>query len=134
MPFELKQSEARALGAYFAGREGEVLACVRALVETESPSGDVVGNAGVVSLLAEAARHLGVETEVTLESDERYGAHLLIRASAGLPDDAPTTLILGHTDTVHPRGSIEMRPWREEEGRVYAPGIFDMKANCALAL
>ena len=134
MPFELKQSEASALAEYFAGREGELLASVRALVETESPSGDVAGNAGVVSLLAEAARNLGVETEVTLESDETYGAHLLIRASAGLPDDAPTTLILGHTDTVHPRGSIELRPWREEEGRVYAPGIFDMKANCALAL
>jgi glutamate carboxypeptidase len=134
MPFEFKQSDASALGEYFKGREGDVLSFVRELVEIESPSGDLEGNAAVVSLLAEAARGLGIETEVTLESDATYGAHLSIRAFGGDDGDAPATLILGHTDTVHPRGSIAARPWREEDGRVYAPGIFDMKANCALAL
>ncbi|HEV2882298.1 MAG TPA: M20 family metallopeptidase [Pyrinomonadaceae bacterium] len=135
MASELKQSEAHALREYFAGREGELLSFVRALVEIESPSGDLEGNAAVVSLLAEAARNLGVETEVTLESDTVYGAHLRIRAFGGGDADAQATLILGHTDTVHPRGSLGARPWREEaDGRIYAPGIFDMKANCALAL
>ncbi|MBA3320390.1 MAG: M20 family metallopeptidase, partial [Pyrinomonadaceae bacterium] len=43
-------------------------------------------------------------------------------------------LLLGHTDTVHPRGSIKELSWREEGGKIYGPGIFDMKANCALAL
>ena len=43
-------------------------------------------------------------------------------------------MLIGHTDTVHPRGSLDERPWREEDGRIYGPGIFDMKANCALAL
>jgi glutamate carboxypeptidase len=138
MPSELKQGDAGALVEYFARREGELLSFIRALVETESPSGDLEGNGAVVSLLAEAARGLGVETEVTLESDATYGAHLLIRAfgkgRVEVRGDAPTTLILGHTDTVHPRGSIAARPWREDGGRVYAPGIFDMKANCALAV
>src|SRR5207237_5838406 len=41
---------------------------------------------------------------------------------------------LRHTDTVHLRGSLGLRPWRESEGRIYGPGIYDMKANCALAL
>jgi len=134
MPLELKQSEAAALGDYFAAREGELLSFVRSLVETESPSGDREGNAAVVSLLADAARNLGVETEVRLESDAVYGSHLLVRAFGERNGDAPATLILGHTDTVHPRGSIEARPWREDGGRIYGPGIFDMKANCALAL
>jgi glutamate carboxypeptidase len=134
MAFELKQTEASALREYFARREDELLSFVRTLVEIESPSGDLEGNAAVVSLLAEAARNLGVETEVTLESDAVYGAHLRIRAFGDGRADAPATLILGHTDTVHPRGSLGARPWREEDGRVYAPGIFDMKANCALAL
>ncbi|HEY9403164.1 MAG TPA: M20 family metallopeptidase [Pyrinomonadaceae bacterium] len=134
MPSELKQREASALGEYFAGREDEVLSFVRALVEAESPSGDLEGNAAVVSLIAARARGLGVETDVRLETDAVYGAHLLIRAFGDRDSDARTTLILGHTDTVHPRGSIGARPWREEGGRVYGPGIFDMKANCALAL
>ncbi|HVG39011.1 MAG TPA: M20/M25/M40 family metallo-hydrolase, partial [Pyrinomonadaceae bacterium] len=46
-----------------------------------------------------------------------------------------SALVLGHTDTVHPRGTIRAFPWREEEdGKIYGPGIFDMKANCVLAL
>jgi glutamate carboxypeptidase len=43
-------------------------------------------------------------------------------------------LIVGHTDTVHSLGSLAERPWRREHGRIYGPGIFDMKANCALVL
>jgi glutamate carboxypeptidase len=135
MPFELKQSVAAALREYFERREREVLSFMRALVEAESPSGDVEGNGAVVSLLAEAARGIDLDSDVTFESDPQFGLHLRIRAfDDGGTRDAPTTLILGHTDTVHPRGSVEARPWREEDGRVYGPGIFDMKANCALAL
>ncbi|HYP02470.1 MAG TPA: M20 family metallopeptidase [Pyrinomonadaceae bacterium] len=135
MPVELKQDAAVALREYFERREGEVLSFMRALVEAESPSGDVEGNRAVVSLLAEAARAINPATDITFESDPQFGTHLRIRAfDDGTTTDAPTTLILGHTDTVHPRGSIEARPWREADGRVYGPGIFDMKANCALAL
>jgi glutamate carboxypeptidase len=43
-------------------------------------------------------------------------------------------LLLGHTDTVHPRGTLAARPWRESGGRIYAPGVFDMKAGCAVVL
>jgi glutamate carboxypeptidase len=43
-------------------------------------------------------------------------------------------VVLGHTDTVHPRGSLKQRPWRIEGNRAYGPGVFDMKANCALAI
>ena len=45
-----------------------------------------------------------------------------------------TILLLGHTDTVHPFGSLAQRPWRVEGNRVYGPGVFDMKVNCALAI
>jgi len=136
MTVEVDQTLCASLREYFARREGEVLSLVRALVEAESPSGDVEGNESVVSLLIEAAQQIGVKTEVTLEDAPGYGSHLWVRAFGAESDtpDLPATLILGHTDTVHPRGSLRARPWREEDGRIYAPGIFDMKANCALAL
>jgi len=134
MPVELNQSVAIALRDYFAKREGEMLTFMRELVEAESPSGDVEGNKAVVSLLAGAAQQIAPKVDVSFEIDPTYGTHLLIRAFGDGNGNAPTTLILGHTDTVHSRGSILARPWREEGGRVYGPGIFDMKANCALAL
>ena len=119
---------------YFEKRDGEVLSFMRELVEAESPSGDVEGNRAVVALLSGAAEKIAPEIKATLEIDPTYGAHLLIRAFGDGNGDTPTTLILGHTDTVHPRGSIRARPWREEGGCVYGPGVFDMKANCVLAL
>lgn len=134
MPVELDRSVAAALLEYFTKRESETLSFIRELVEVESPSGDLEGNSGIVSLLAEAARQIELDTQVSFESNPEFGTHLLIRAFGDHGADAPTTLILGHTDTVHPRGATHARPWREADGRVYGPGIFDMKANCALAL
>jgi glutamate carboxypeptidase len=62
-----------------------------------------------------------------------FGEHLRIRAF-GNDDDAATILLLGHTDTVHPRGSVQARPWLVEGNRIYGPGVFDMKSNCILAI
>lgn len=126
---------------YFNRREGSVLALTRSLVERESPSGDLEGSRSVVELLERAAGEIGGVMNIARIPVEGYGEHLRIeafdpgRAGGCAPaTDVRTTLILGHTDTVHPRGSVKERPWREEGGRVYGPGVFDMKVGCALAL
>jgi glutamate carboxypeptidase len=62
-----------------------------------------------------------------------FGQHLLVKAFQQ-QSNAGQILLVGHTDTVHARGSVAERPWRREAGRIYGPGIFDMKANCALAI
>src|SRR5437588_3283311 len=136
MPFELNSSDARKLLAHFEGRRGEVLSLVRALCEAESPSGDADGSRAVVSLLSDAARALrSVASVERVAAPNNYGEHLLLRTFAeGASDEALSLLLLGHTDTVHPRGTLAERPWRETEGRIHAPGIFDMKASCAVAL
>ncbi|HEY6046371.1 MAG TPA: M20 family metallopeptidase [Pyrinomonadaceae bacterium] len=121
------------LREHFTAREHELLTFVCALVETESPSGDKDGSAEVVSLLASAASSIRAVNSVERITAEDFGEHLRIRAFADAAEGAPV-LILGHTDTVHPRGAIKERPWRTEDNRIYGPGIFDMKANCALAL
>ncbi|HEY0379576.1 MAG TPA: M20 family metallopeptidase [Pyrinomonadaceae bacterium] len=131
---EFTKSTAGEVLALLESRRGETLALVRALVESESPSGDVEGSREVVGLLAEAARGTkGVTSVERIESPE-YGEHLRVRAFDGAGGESRPVLLVGHTDTVHARGTINERPWREEGGLIYGPGIFDMKANCALAL
>ncbi|MEU4608052.1 M20/M25/M40 family metallo-hydrolase [Kribbella sp. NPDC023972] len=43
-------------------------------------------------------------------------------------DDAPL-LFLGHHDTVWPIGQLEQMPWREQDGVIHGPGVFDMKGG-----
>lgn len=129
---ETSTTNSHALIDYFLGRQEAIVAFARALVETESPSGDAAGSRAVVSLLAAAAT--GIKQVATIERvpSENYGEHLRITAF-GNSREKPI-VILGHTDTVHPLGSLGQRPWRVEGNRAYGPGIFDMKANCALAV
>ncbi|MBC7931906.1 MAG: M20 family metallopeptidase [Rubrivivax sp.] len=135
MPFESNSSNAQRLLRYFESRRAEILSLTRALCEIESPSGDGEGSSAVVSLLAEAttAMHLEAVAE-RIPAPNDYGEHLRLRAFAEGSSTQRTLLLIGHTDTVHPRGSLAERPWRESDGRIYAPGIFDMKASCAVAL
>jgi len=121
------------LREHFVSRQHELLALTCALVETESPSGDKDGSAAVVSLIAKAASGIGSVNSVERFTSEDFGEHIAIRAF-GKSDGSRAVLVLGHTDTVHPRGTIKERPWRAAGNRIYGPGIFDMKVNCAIAL
>jgi len=114
-------------------RQPEIEAFIQSLVETESPSGDVQGSRAVVDLLVQNASGLNCVDEIERVDVPDFGQHLLIKAFQK-QSDTGQILLVGHTDTVHPRGSIDERPWRREAGRIYGPGIFDMKANCALAI
>jgi glutamate carboxypeptidase len=134
MPADLDQSRARDLLEYFRRRESAMLAQICALVERESPSGDEEGSRAVVGVLEEAARGLGCVERIERAPVEGYGEHLRVEAFARGAAEEKTTLLLGHTDTVHPRGTLAERPIREEGGRIYGPGIFDMKSGCVAAL
>lgn len=133
MPNPITREKMRALREHFNSRRHEILTLTSALVETESPSGDAEGSAAVVSLLASAASSISSVNSVERISSENFGEHLRIRAFDG-GENNRGVMVLGHTDTVHPRGSIKDRPWRTEGERIYGPGIFDMKVNCAVAL
>ena len=117
----------------FARRQKQFLSSVRALVEIESPSGDAEGSKEVVSFLSQAAGQISAVDSIERIAAADFGEHLRIRVSTGDNNAAPI-LLVGHTDTVHPRGSINARPWRVDANRIYGPGVFDMKSNCVLAI
>jgi glutamate carboxypeptidase len=117
----------------FQTRQTEIESFIRALVEVESPSGDESGSRAVVDLLANAARGLECVRGIERVRVNGFGEHLVIKAFGG-DGNAEQILLVGHTDTVHSHGSLAQRPWRVDGGKLYGPGVFDMKANCALAL
>ena len=134
MTFEPDRTDGRRLLRYFEERRGEVLSLARSLCEVESPSGDGEGSAAAVSLLVRAAESVTGDAAVErIAAPGGYGEHFILRAFDDRPGERPL-LLLGHTDTVHPRGTLAARPWRETEGRIHAPGVYDMKAACAVAL
>src|SRR5882672_7784070 len=133
MQNEISTALAQKLQNRFRERQDRIVSLIRALVETESPSGDEAGSRAVVDLLAEAAGGARCVTSVERVEVPSFGQHLVIRAFQERAA-AGNILLVGHTDTVHPRGSIAERPLRSEGNRIYGPGIFDMKANCALAV
>ncbi|MFL6254966.1 MAG: M20 family metallopeptidase [Pyrinomonadaceae bacterium] len=135
MTFEPNSSDAARLHRHFEERRGRVLSLTRALCEIESPSGDGDGSTAVVNLLEEEAKSVtNVASVERVSAPDGYGEHFILRAFDNPSSGERPLLLLGHTDTVHPRGTLNARPWRETEGRIYAPGVYDMKAACAVAL
>ena len=43
-------------------------------------------------------------------------------------------LLLGHFDTVYPQGALATMPCRVAQGRMYGPGVLDMKSGIAMML
>ncbi len=43
-------------------------------------------------------------------------------------------MIIGHVDTVFPRGTAEERPFCIKEGKAYGPGVLDMKSGITIAV
>jgi glutamate carboxypeptidase len=91
---------------------------LRELVEIESPT----YSSGVRRLAERMARELaGLGAQVSLVG----GGHL----RAELPGEGPPLLLLGHTDTVWPEGTLARMPFRVEDRVAYEPGAYDMKAG-----
>ena len=115
---------------YFEGRKKPIIAMISEIVDIESPSHDATRSREVVDWVEAQFRATGVEMEVERTGVDD-GDHLVIRAFAG---DCKHTMVLGHTDTVHPVGTHEQNPTRIEGDKFYGCGIFDMKANIVLML
>lgn len=114
---------------YFRERQDAIVGSIREIVDIESPSFDVAASAAVVGLIESLFRATEAPISVERVVADGVGTHLIVRAFSG---DGDATLLLGHTDTVHPIGTAEHNPTRITEGRVYGCGVFDMKANIVL--
>ena len=118
------------LGWVRARRE-PLVSFLRALVEAESPSDEPATQAPVQALLREALEDQDFVVELTPGAST--GGYLVARPRKRVRG-RPVQLLVGHTDTVWPVGTLEEMPLREEGGRLHGPGSFDMKAGLTLMI
>jgi glutamate carboxypeptidase len=100
-------------------------------VAIESPSGDVEALTRLADTVGRDAAASGGVIE-TFDA-EGLGRSLRVTFEGDTPDLQPL-FVLGHLDTVHPRGTIETQPFRVDGDRVEGPGVYDMKSGVAIML
>lgn len=115
---------------WLTSRQSEIIACVRELVERESPTHDKLACDKLCSYLAVQFERIG--GQVKEHRQNVAGDHLEVDFS-GTGDRKPL-LLLGHLDTVYDVGTLHSMPWLQQNGRLYGPGAFDMKGGIAQAL
>lgn len=107
-----------------------MISTLRRYVECESPSGHPEAIAALVKLIAHDFAALS--GRASLHKLAAHGPALQVDFPG--PRRTPRLLLLGHTDTVYPLGTLRTMPWRESRGRLAGPGAFDMKAGIVQAL
>ena len=107
---------------------------LKTLVETESPSHDKVAVDRVGAIVAEEARKLGAKVEII--PNKETGDHVLSVFSSPSEVEAHNKpiLLLCHMDTVFPLGTLSKMPYREADGKIFGPGVLDMKAGIVISL
>ena len=102
------------------------------MVEIESPSDDPKAINQFVDWMA--AEVNGMAKVRVVKAGPTYGNHLLIEFALPGKKKAGQITALGHSDTVWPMGTLKSMPFREADGRLWGPGVLDMKAGLAFFL
>ena len=109
-------------------RKEEIIAAIGQMVECESPSDSPANVNRFVDLLIEHTRDIATPK---LFQSSAFGRHLRLDFKLGGRGRARQILALGHSDTVWPAGTLQTMPFRRSKGRLWGPGVLDMKAGLA---
>ena len=109
---------------YAQSNLANIIALIRRMVECESPSDSPAALAAFVSLMS---------AELSDMARVRNYRHGHLTAEFALPGSKKRgrILVLGHSDTVWSLGTLARMPFRQEKGRLWGPGVLDMKSGLA---
>lgn len=109
--------------AYTRSKQPEIIAFLRDMVECESPSDDPAAIARFIALFES---RVGGIARV-----RRVKTHLQCEFKLPGKRKDGQILTLGHSDTVYPLGTLARMPFRTADGRLWGPGVLDMKGGIA---
>ena len=109
-------------------KQSGIIQLIRELVECESPSDDPAAVNRFVDLVVSK---VAGDAKVRTFPGGRFGCHL--RCEFNLPGRRKEgqILALGHSDTVWAMGTLANMPFRQVKGRLWGPGVLDMKSGIA---
>jgi glutamate carboxypeptidase len=117
--------------AHVRERQPEMINLIRQFVECESPSDDRAAVDRFVELASDTLAPFG---KVKTVPGRRSGRHLTCAMSLPGRKKSGQVLVLGHSDTVWPLGTLRTMPFRQAAGRLWGPGVLDMKSGIAFFL
>lgn len=103
-----------------------IQALIGELVGIESPSTEKAAVDRFGERIRQECREL--EAEVQVFQQPQAGNHLRCRWGSG----PGGILLLSHMDTVFDLGTLARLPFRQEDGKLWGPGVLDMKSSMAL--
>ena len=110
-------------------KQKDIIAFLREMVECESPSDDPAAIARFVEMFRE--RVGDIANVRIVKADSGYGPHLQCELSLPGQKKEGQILALGHSDTVYPLGTLAKMPFQQRDGRLWGPGVLDMKGGVA---
>ncbi|MFN7938593.1 MAG: M20 family metallopeptidase [Bryobacteraceae bacterium] len=117
--------------SYVQSKQNELITLIREMVECESPSDDAAAVNRFVDLMAVRVAGLG---NVQTFPGGRFGKHMQVEFLLPGLKKSGQILALGHSDTVWPMGTLKVMPFKQDKGRLWGPGVLDMKAGVAFFL
>lgn len=123
-----------ALLAHARSKQNAFLAFLCELVECESPSNDAAAVARCMDLIADHIADIAAVRKIP--GTQGYGPHLICSFNRlNALSNEGQLLFLGHADTVYDLGTLTGgMPFRVYNGRIFGPGVFDMKGGLALVI
>lgn len=112
--------------SYTRAHQSEIVALIRQFVECESPSDNAAAVNQFVQLVSDTVAPFA---RAKTFSGGRFGKHLLCEMDLPGRKKSGQVMALGHSDTVWPLGTLRTMPCREAGGRLFGPGVLDMKAG-----
>ncbi|MEM7416603.1 MAG: M20 family metallopeptidase [Gemmatimonadota bacterium] len=108
------------------GRRDEFTDFVRELCAVESPTDNPESQRDVHAILEPAFRELGYEVR---RVPGRISGDHFYAVPKGRPSGRPVQMLVGHTDTVWPMGTLHRMPLTVEGDTLSGPGTLDMKGG-----